>query len=106
MLSYFYCKGAVTTRYSEIPAPVSGREDFSDTKGLPVNRWPEKKNLKQRPQEASEDAVVSVPGCYNNSISAAVAVFKPTLPSPLKMYMNIFIMTSSHMGTCRHGEVK
>lgn len=79
MLSYFYYKAAVTPHYSEIPAPASGREDFSDTKGLSVNQWPKKNNLKQRPHEASEDAVVSVPGCCDNSVSVAVVVFKSTL---------------------------
>lgn len=38
--------------------------------------------------------------------SADIVVFKPTLQSALKMYMNIFIMTILHMGTCRNREVK
>jgi len=31
--------------------------------------------------------------------SADIVVFKPTLQSTLKMYMNIFVMTILHMGT-------
>lgn len=49
MLSYFYYKAAVTPCYSEVPATAPGREDFSDTKGLPMNQWRKKKekSLKQ-----------------------------------------------------------
>lgn len=39
MLFYFYYKAAVTTHYTEVPAPAFGREDFSDTKGLSMNQW-------------------------------------------------------------------
>lgn len=44
MLSHFYYKAEVTPprHYSEIPAPASGREDFSDTKGLLMNQWQKK----------------------------------------------------------------
>lgn len=37
---------------------------------------------------------------------ADIGVFKPTLQSTLKMYINVLIMTILHMGTYRHREVK
>lgn len=38
--------------------------------------------------------------------SADTGVFKTTLQSTLEMYINVFIKTILHMGTCRHREVK
>lgn len=38
--------------------------------------------------------------------SADTGVFKPTLQSTLKMYINVVIMTILHMGTYRHRQVK
>lgn len=49
--------------------------------------------------------MVSVPAAIITA-SADIVVFKLTLQSTLKMYMNVFIMTILHMGTYRHRDVK
>lgn len=106
MLSYFYYKTAVTPHYSEIPAPATGWEDFSDTKGLPMNQWQKKKGVRNNDHMRLLRIQWYLSLAAIITASADIVVFKPTLQSTLKMYMNIFIMTILHMGTYSHREVK